>query len=58
MERTIKMERQEKSADVHPDEVANYKRGGWVEVMPVKRKKSTPAPGVSAPKSTTRLSPE
>lgn len=36
----VKMERDGKSADVHPDEVENYSKFGWVKkvVKNVKRK--------------------
>lgn len=37
----VKMENKEtgKTADVHPDEVENYKKGGFTEVKPTKKAK-------------------
>lgn len=34
MAKTVKMTRDDKTADVHPDMVDEYKRGGYVTVKP------------------------
>mgnify|MGYP001478984844 CR=1 FL=1 len=39
MAKLVKMVNGDKTADVHPDEVDNYKSGNWVVVEPKKRQK-------------------
>lgn len=54
MTTTVKMERDGKQADVHPDEVGNYEIGGWLaaEKQPAKKK------AASKPKTTKKTDAE